>query len=125
MEKLLGLGLLVAGVIHLLPIVGVLGGERLTALYGIQITDPNLLILMRHRAILFAVLGGLLVLAIFQVQLQWPAILFGLVSALSFIVIVYQTSAYNEAISRVLMADYVAVAALLLAALVKLKLQIT
>lgn len=125
MEKLLGLGLLVAGVIHLLPLVGLLGSQRLVALYDVQISEPNLLILMRHRAVLFGVLGGFMVLAIFKPQLQWLAILFGLISALSFIVIAYQTPNYNAAISRVLMADYVAVAALVAAALAKLKLALS
>lgn len=49
--------LIVVAVIHLLPLSGVLSGERLAALYGIPFNEPNLEIVMRHRAVLFGLLG--------------------------------------------------------------------
>ena len=49
--------LLVAAVIHLLPLVGVVGPTRLSELYGITVSEPNIEILMRHRAVLFGLLG--------------------------------------------------------------------
>jgi len=57
--------LLIAAVFHLLPLAGVLGAERLAALYGVRIADPALLLLMRHRALLFGVLGLLMLCAAF------------------------------------------------------------
>ena len=57
--------MLVVAVIHLLPISGFFGVERLATLYEIEITDSNLEILMRHRAILFGILGGFLAYAAF------------------------------------------------------------
>ena len=48
MSHIVSAMLVVVGVIHLLPIAGVLGGERLTALYGIDFAEANLAILMRH-----------------------------------------------------------------------------
>jgi hypothetical protein len=36
-NKLIALLLLVAGIVHLLPLAGVLGGERLNALYGLAL----------------------------------------------------------------------------------------
>jgi hypothetical protein len=50
--------LIVAGLIHLLPVTGVIGAHPLTAMYGIPFTDPNLLILMRHRALMLGLLGS-------------------------------------------------------------------
>ena len=43
--------LILVAIIHLLPLAGVLGSERLASMYGITVDDPDLLILMRHRAV--------------------------------------------------------------------------
>ena len=53
MRYLVSGSLILAGIIHLLPLAGVLGNERLAVLYGIETSDPNLSILLRHRAVLF------------------------------------------------------------------------
>ena len=57
MEKVATGLLVLVGIIHLLPVAGVLGVDRLAALYGIALSEPNIEILMRHRAILFGLLG--------------------------------------------------------------------
>ena len=49
--------LVVVGIIHLLPLSGVLGAERLAALYGLPFAESYPAILMRHRAVLFGLLG--------------------------------------------------------------------
>jgi len=55
--------LLVAAVFHLLPATGLFGADRLAALYGVTIEDPGLLLLMRHRAMLFGLLGAFMLYA--------------------------------------------------------------
>lgn len=115
MSKLIAGLLLVAGIIHLLPLGGILGGERLNALYGLTLDEPNLQILMRHRAVLFGLLGALLVAAAFIAELRGMALIGGLVSVLSFLLLAWGEPAYNEALRRVVIADWVALACLLLA----------
>ena len=112
MSKLIAVLLLVAGAIHLLPLVGVLGGERLNALYGIALDEPNLQILMRHRAVLFGLLGVLLVAAAFIPTLRGAALVGGLVSVLAFLLLAWNTTVYNEALRRVVVADWIALACL-------------
>ena len=70
MRYLVSGSLVLAGVIHLLPLSGLLGAERLAALYGLDFSEPNLSILMRHRAVLFGLLGAFLVFAAFRPSLQ-------------------------------------------------------
>lgn len=118
MRYLVPAGLLIAAVIHLLPLAGVLGGTRLERLYGLTIRDPNLDILLRHRAVLFGLLGVLLLMSAFMPALRTLALSAGIISAVSFLVIVAQTGPHNAAIARVVRADGVAVVALLIAALV-------
>jgi len=120
MQKVVLIGLLIVALIHLLPLIGVLGDTRLAALYGIEITDPNLLILMRHRAVLFGLLGLFFVIAAFVPKMQWLAITYGVISTLSFILIAYQVPAYNRELAKVIMIDWVALGTLLAAALAKL-----
>ena len=112
MSKLIAVLLLVTGVIHLLPLTGVLGGERLSALYGLALDDPNLQILMRHRAVLFGLLGALMVAAAFVPALRSTALIGGLVSVLAFLLLAWSAPVYNEALRRVVIADWIALACL-------------
>lgn len=66
MQKIASLALLLAGAIHLIPLIGVLGAEHLARLYGVAPSDPNTLILLRHRAVLFGIVGGLCMMAAFK-----------------------------------------------------------
>jgi hypothetical protein len=61
---------LLTGIIHLFPVMGVVSSERLSTLYGIPVEEPNLEIRMRHRAVLFGLLGVFLIWAGFNPYLQ-------------------------------------------------------
>lgn len=116
----LGTALLaVAGVIHLLPVYGVVGAAQLTQLYGIAFDDPSLVVMMRHRAVLFGIVGGLLLVAAARPALRPVAIVVGLISALSFVAITALVAADGAAVgglSTVVALDLVAVVALVGAA---------
>ena len=108
--------LMLAAVIHLLPLPGVLGASQLTRLYGVAADDPNAVILLQHRALLFGLLGALLIAAAFRPELRAVALVAGLVSTMSFLVIALGVGGYNTKVARVVLADGVAVVLLLLAA---------
>jgi hypothetical protein len=105
--------LLIAGIIHLLPIPGVLGVANLGHLYGITVNDSNTAILLQHRALLFGILGVLMLAAIPFSFLRVTALLVGLTSASSFILVAVWVGNYGAEINRVVIADVIA--ALLLA----------
>ena len=100
--------MLVVAVIHLLPISGVFGIERLAALYEIEIADRNLEILMRHRAILFGILGGFFAYAAFTPTVQPIAFLAAFISVASFFFLSFSVGEFNDAIRKVVIADIVA-----------------
>ncbi len=100
--------LLVVAIIHLLPLSGVLGSERLAALYGLSFKDPSLEILMRHRAVLFGLLGLFLLYAAFQPAIQLLAFVAAFASVLSFVWLAWSVGNYNEQVGRVFAADIVA-----------------
>ncbi|MFN9031005.1 MAG: phosphopantetheine adenylyltransferase [Betaproteobacteria bacterium] len=113
MHRLAPALLLIAGVIHLLPLPGVLGAPQLARLYGVTVDDPSLAILLRHRAVLFGLLGAFLVAAVFKPEWRLLAATLALVSAVAFLVIALGVGGYNGALQRVVIADVVAVACLL------------
>lgn len=115
MKKIIACLLFVVGVIHLLPLAGVVGPEKLTALYGIPFNEPNLAILMRHRAILFGLLGLFLCYAAFRSVLQPLALIGGSVSVMSFLWLAWATGGYNTLLERVVIADVAALLCLIVA----------
>ncbi len=100
--------LVVAGLIHLLPLSGALGSERLAALYGVPFTEPNLEILMRHRAVLLGLLGAFLLFSAFKPAFQAVAYIGGFISVVSFLFIAWSVGGYNQQVARVFTVDVVA-----------------
>ena len=105
MHRFVTLVLLVVAAIHLLPAVGVPGPERLSALYGIGVSDPNLELLLRHRAVLFAVFGGVMLAGAFHDPLRLAALLVGTVSVASFLALARALGPLNAPLDRVVLAD--------------------
>ncbi len=104
--------LILVGLIHLLPLSGVLGGERLASLYGISFSEPNLAILMRHRAVLFGLLGMFLIVAAFRPMFRTVAFIAGFISVVSFLWIAVTAGSYNDQVGRVVTADVIALVCL-------------
>lgn len=105
--------LVLVGIIHLLPVTGVLGSEHLGKLYGLSVNDPNLNILLRHRAVLFGLFGLFLLLAAFRPQFQGVAFIAGFISVVSFLLLAWSIGSYNTQLARVFTADVVALVCLI------------
>lgn len=114
MKYLVSFCLVVVGVIHLLPLSGFISAEKLMSLYGIKISDPNVEILMRHRAVLFGVLGAFLIYAAFQPSVQPLAFVAGFVSVVAYLYLLISIGNYNPLLKRVFAVDIVAVVLLLI-----------
>lgn len=113
MRHLPMIALLIAGAIHLLPLSGVMGATALERLYGVAVDSPDLALLLRHRAVLFGLLGGFLVVAAFRPAWRLAGLLAGLASVLAFLLLAWLEPGWGEAIRRVVIADLVALVALL------------
>jgi hypothetical protein len=117
-QRVVQITLIVVGVIHLLPLPGVLGGERLAALYGLSFAEPNVALLMRHRAVLFGLLGAFLLLTAFKPAWHLLALVAAAVSVLSFLALAWLAGgALNAQIQRVVVADIVALICLIVTAI--------
>lgn len=120
MKKVIALLLFVTGACNFYPLVGIIGPESLALLYGVRIEETNLLILMRHRAVLFGLLGGFLMVAAWRPALQPAAIGVGLVSMLSIITLAWLSGGYNPLLQRIVVVDSLLSLGLLLAGLLRL-----
>ena len=116
MRYLVSASLIVTGIIHLLPLSGAIGAGQLAALYGLDFSEPNLSILMRHRAVLFGLFGAFLVFAAFKPSLQPIAFIAAFISVLSFLLLAWSSGGYNTLLGRVVTADLVALVALVVGA---------
>lgn len=112
----LAASLLAASFIHLLPAIGMVSAARLTALYGVAPADVTTVLLLRHRAVMFAVLGIGFAASAFVPMLRVPAAVLALVTMLAFVALAGGGDAHGTAIRRVARVDVV-VSALVVAAL--------
>ena len=108
MERLISLLFIIVGLINLYPIIGVFGANTLTNLYGLPFEESNLLILVRHRAILLGLIGVFLIAAAVQHDWQIPALIGGLISILTFVLIAFLEGGFNPKITTVVIADVIA-----------------
>ena len=59
MGKAITFCLVVVGLINLAPVLGVVSAQKLEAAYSVTMAGNDLAILMRHRALMFGILGFL------------------------------------------------------------------
>lgn len=111
-ERIIVAGLLVAGVINALPALGMISGERLQALYGVSLTDHSLVVLMRHRALLFGLLGVAVLASIFLPDWRLPAMAAALISMMAYLLLALPLDSVNAALRRIFWIDAAAILAL-------------
>jgi hypothetical protein len=101
--------------VNFVPIVGVLSAEALSRAYGIDLPRGDLLILMRHRALLFGIIGALIVSSAFLRHLQVAAMSAGLASMVGFLILALSVGGYGAKIQGVVVVDVVATVLLVIA----------
>jgi hypothetical protein len=106
--------LVMVALIHLLPVSGVVSADRLAVLYGLSFEEVNLEILMRHRAVLFGILGVFLCYSAFKPRLFLSGLSAAFVSVISFLYIAWSVGGYNSEIGRVFVADVFALICILI-----------
>jgi hypothetical protein len=119
LSKLIPIGLVIAGIINLLPVVGVLGASWLKSLYGFDIVGADLEILLRHRAVLFGILGVLLLTSVMRPALRGLAVILAFASMASFVVIALVVGGYGAPVIKIIITDMIGLIALVPAALAR------
>lgn len=111
--------LIVVGLINFAPITGIISAQTLESAYSVTIAGNDLAILMRHRALLFGILGAFILYSAFNPFYQTAAMIMAGVSMVGFALLVLGTAGYNEAIGKVLLMDIIGIVFLSVAAVLK------
>ncbi|MFQ5635192.1 MAG: phosphopantetheine adenylyltransferase [Gammaproteobacteria bacterium] len=105
MQRVVSIILIAVGLMNFYPAIGVLSAVTLSGLYGIELMDGDILLLMRHRAVLFGILGGFLIVSAFRRQWQSPVIAAGFVSMAAFVALTAVAGEPGDPIRRIAAAD--------------------
>jgi hypothetical protein len=119
MGKAITFCLVVVGLINIAPAIGVISVQKLEAAYSVNLVGNDLAILVRHRALLFGILGAFILYSAFNPIYQPPAMFMAAVSMIGFAWLVLDTGGYNEAIRNVLLIDFVGIVFLTVAVVLK------
>ena len=110
------------GLINVLPVIGMLGADRLQSAYGIALDSPELEILLRHRALLFGLIGGFVLVSLRLPQYQGAALTLAGCSMAGFLLLALTVGSSGESLRGILVADVLGLAALAIATVLKLSL---
>jgi hypothetical protein len=77
MGKAITFCLVVVGLINFMPVIGVISAQKLESAYSVAIAGNDLAILMRHRALMFGILGAFILYAAFNPLYQPAAMIIG------------------------------------------------
>ncbi|PKA99618.1 hypothetical protein B0O79_3335 [Flavobacteriaceae bacterium MAR_2009_75] len=117
-ETVFRISLLTTGGINILPSILAFLPEKISKSYGIEIPNVNFELLLRHRAVLFGIVGGIMIYAAISKKYYATSVTVGLISMFSFIVLYFLMDGVNTALERVMQIDIVAVVFLLIGFLV-------
>ncbi|GLR72213.1 hypothetical protein [Agaribacter marinus] len=107
--------LIIVGLINFLPLTGILSAQNLESAYGVELNTNELIILMRHRALLFGIIGSFVIYAAFYTFYQTIAMVMAGISMIGFVILAHLTGEYNANINNVITADYIGIAILAVA----------
>jgi hypothetical protein len=108
-KRYIGAALLaVAGTVNALPGTGALSAGRIRSAYGLDgaaAADPDLDVLLRHRAVLFLVTGGLLLVAVARPHLRAAAVVANATSCAAFVLLVATSGPVDARLVRIAQID--------------------
>lgn len=116
MESIFRIILGLAGIVNVLPVLIAFFPQKIPASYGLEVDGPDMELLLRHRAVLFGIVGGYMIVSAMVGDFYSSATLMGMISMLSFILLyVIIPGEINSALKKVMKIDIWAAAVLGLA----------
>lgn len=111
----------IVGLINCAPLMGITGDSMLASLYAVDVASPDISLLLRHRAALFGIVGGYILISAFRPKHRPAATIMGFASMLSFMLLYLMIGAESTKLAGVFRIDVVAVILLAIATLLDRK----
>ena len=108
--------LITVGLINFLPVIGIISAEKLSAAYAVELIGNDIVILMRHRALLFGLIGGFMLYSVWKPSYQSVAMVMAAIFMLGFLFFVAAADHYNASITKIAIIDLIGLAGLAIAA---------
>lgn len=109
MENIYRIALFLAGIINILPAFLAFIPDKISKSYGIELPNGNYELLLRHRAILFGIIGGLMIYSAIAKKYYTIATSVGLISMVSFILLFFLIGKdINSELKNIMIVDIVA-----------------
>lgn len=112
-EKIIAGLFLLVGIVNVLPVVAFFDPSKTVRLYGVPVEGESLTILMRHRGVLLALVGAVLIFAAFKPEFRLFAVGLALASKLAFIFLTFGSAGPTPEIRQVALIDVGAIVVLL------------
>ena len=111
MELIFRISLFIAGVINLLPSILTFFPKKIAKSYGVGEPNSNQELLLRHRAAMFGMIGGLMIFAAISQKCYEIATFIGFFSMISFVLLYFLIGKnnINQALKKVMLIDLVAI----------------
>jgi uncharacterized membrane protein (UPF0182 family) len=109
MEIVFRIALFLSGVINFIPSSLAFLPKKINASYGISVTDVNLELLLRHRAVLFGIVGGLMIFSAIFKRYYDLSVIIGGISMVSFVILYYGIGNINAELKKVMLFDVAAI----------------
>jgi len=114
MEVVFRICLFIAGVINFVPSILAFVPNKISESYGIEIPNSNYELLLRHRAILFGIIGGIMIYSAIAKKNYSMSVFIGMISMISFVILMNLVNGeINPELTKVMMIDLVGIIILL------------
>ena len=114
METVFRVCLFISGVINFMPSLLAFWSNKISSSYGIDVPNSNDELLLRHRAVMLGIIGGVMIFSAISKKYYSLSVSIGLISMVSFIILYALVGNINSELQKVMQIDIAAILILLI-----------
>lgn len=99
--------LIAVGLINFVPVLGLISLNKINLAYGLSVSSIDLELLLRHRALMFGIIGGFVLWSVWVPTLQYAALTLAGISMLGFVLLALSLGSVNAELMKIMWADII------------------